>query len=139
MNRKLRLIVPAVVFGMAISIPAFAQDDSSPASQSMHQAGEKMEQAGSDTAAAASDTYHGTKRAVKDTLITAKVKTALHNDKATGDVDIDVATTAGVVTLLGKVPSSSAADRAQQIAMQTEGVKQVNNHLTVTPALAGQE
>jgi hyperosmotically inducible periplasmic protein len=124
---------------MAISIPAMAQDDSAPASQSMHQAGHSMEQAGSDTASAASDAYHGTKRAIEDTAITAKVKTALHNDKGVRDADIDVDTTAGVVTLLGKVPSTLTAERAEQVAMQTDGVKQVNNKLTVTPPLAGSE
>jgi hypothetical protein len=80
---KFSLIVPTVVFGMAISIPALAQNDV-PASQSMHQAGQEIKQAGSDTAAAAVDTYHGTKRAVKDTAVTAKVKTALHEDKSIG-------------------------------------------------------
>jgi hyperosmotically inducible protein len=97
----------------------------------MRQAGEKLEQAGSDTGAAAMDAYHGTKRAITDTAITVKVKTALHNDKEVGDRDIHVDTTAGVVTLAGQVPSRSTAERAEQVAMQTEGVKSVSNQLTV--------
>jgi len=141
MKRKLSLIVPALVFGMAISIPAIAipaiaQDDTSTASQSMHQAGEEIEHAGADTGAAAVDTYKGTRRAVKDTVITAKVKTALHDDREVRDVDIDVDTRAGVVTLAGKVPSQVTAERAQQIAMQTEGVRQVNNQLTIMPMIS---
>jgi osmotically-inducible protein OsmY len=141
MKQKLRLIVPAVVFGMAISIPAIAQDDSVPASQSMHQAGEQIEHAGSDAAAAAVDTYHGTKRAVKDTAITTKVKVALHNDKEIrhADADIDVDTRAGVVTLVGKVPSISTAQHAEEVAMQTEGVRKVNNELTVRPMVGSEE
>ena len=131
MKRRLKTIVPTVVFGMAIAIPAIAQDNNTPASQSMRQAGEKLEQAGSDTGAAAMDAYHGTKRAITDAAITVKVKTALHNDKAVGDRDIHVDTTAGVVTLAGQVPSHSTADRAEQLAMQTEGVKSVSNQLTV--------
>jgi hyperosmotically inducible protein len=138
MKYKLRLIVPAVVFGMALSIPAIAQDDNSPASQSMHQAGEQIEHAGADTGAAAVDTYHGTKRAVEDTVITTKVKTALHEAKSIGDVDIDVHTTAGVVTLVGKVPSRDTAQRAEQVAMQTEGVKSVNDQLTVVPMVGSE-
>jgi hyperosmotically inducible protein len=131
MKHQLKLIVPAVIFGIAISLPAIAQDDNTPASQSMRRAGEKLEQAGSDTGSAAVDAYHGTKRAIADTTITAKVKTALHDDKEVGDRDIHVDTTAGVVTLVGQVPSRATAERAEQVAMQTEGVKSVSNQLTV--------
>lgn len=133
MRDKFKQIVPALIFGMALAVPAMAQDDSVPASQSMHHAGEQIEHAGSDIATGAKDVYHGTKRAVKDTAITAKVKTALHSDKGIGDVDIDVDTTAGIVTLQGKVPTQTMAARAEQVAMQTEGVTKVNNELTVVP------
>ena len=138
MKHRLRIIVPSVIFGMAISIPAIAQDDNTPASQSMRQAGEKLEQAGSDTGSAAVDAYHGTKRAIADTAITAKVKTALHNDKEVGDRDIQIDTTAGVVTLAGQVRSRATAARAEEVAMQTEGVKSVSNQLTVS-ATAGSD
>ena len=46
-----KLAVPAILFGLVLSVPSFAQDE--PASQEMHQAGQKMEAAGSDTADAA--------------------------------------------------------------------------------------
>ena len=138
MKHRLKMIIPTVIFGMAMSIPAIAQDDNIPASQSMHQAGEKVEQAGSDTGSAAVDAYHGTKRAIADTAITAKVKVALHKDKAVGDRDIHVDTIAGVVTLAGQVPSRATAARAEQVAMQTEGVKSVSNQLTVS-ATAGSD
>lgn len=78
-RHSFNLIVPTVLFGMVLSIPAFAQNE--PTSQQMDQAGQKIEQAGSDTAAAAKDAYSGTERAVKDTTITAEVKTALARDK----------------------------------------------------------
>ena len=122
-------IVPAILLGMVVSVPAFAQDK--PASQSMHEAGEKMEQAGSDTAAAAKDAYHGTERAVEDTTITAKVKTALARDKSVSAAAIHVDTVAGIVTLKGSVPSPEVAQQAAQIAGRTEGVKSVNNQLMV--------
>ena len=136
MKDRLRIIIPTVLFGLALSIPTIAQDDNTSASQSMRQAGEKLEQAGSDTGSAAVDAYHGTRRAVVDTAITAKVKTALHQDKELGDRVIHVDTTAGIVTLAGQVPSRATAARAEQIAMQTEGVKSVSNQLTVN-ATAG--
>jgi hyperosmotically inducible protein len=133
MRDKFKKIVPALVLGMAIAVPAMAQNDSVPASTSMHHAGEQIEHAGSNLATGAKDVYHGTKRAVKDTAITAKVKSALHGDKGIGDVDIDVDTTAGIVTLQGKVPTRAVAVRAEQVAMQTEGVTRVKNELSVVP------
>jgi hyperosmotically inducible protein len=124
-----KLIVPAILFGMVMSVPAFAQDQ--PASQSMHEAGQEVKQAGSDTAAAAKDTFDGTERAVKDTAITAKVKTALAADRNVKASKIHVDTVAGIVTLKGSVPTPEVAQQAEQLAMQTEGVKSVNNQLMV--------
>jgi len=124
-----KLIVPAILFGMVLSVPCFAQD--APASQSMHQAGQEVEQDGSDSAAAAKDAYHGTARAIKDTTITAEVKTALARDRNVTSSAIHVTTTAGVVTLKGNVPSPEMAKHAAQLAEQTNGVKSVNNQLMV--------
>lgn len=134
MNRKysLKLAVTAVLLGMAIAMPAFAQDEST--HDAMHSAGANMKRAGSDTAAAAEDVYTGTKRAVKDVTITAKVKKALHDDPAVGSSDIHVSTKTGVVTLKGQVSSREAAARAADLAAHTNGVKRVNNQLMVTSA-----
>jgi osmotically-inducible protein OsmY len=127
-----KLAVPTVLLGLAIAMPAFAQDES--AHDAMHSAGANMKQAGSDTAAAAEDVYTGTKREVKDVTITAKVKEALHNDPAVGALDIHVKTKTGVVTLEGQVSSREAAARAEELASHTEGVKRVNNQLMVASA-----
>ncbi len=134
MKRKysFRLAVPTVLLGLAMAMPAFAQDESS--HDAMHSAGANMKQAGSDTAAAAEDVYTGTKRAVKDVTITAKVKKALHDDPAVGPSDIHVSTKTGVVTLTGQVSTREAADRAQELAAHTNGVKRVDNQLMVTSA-----
>jgi hyperosmotically inducible periplasmic protein len=143
-----KLIVPAVLFGMVLSVPAFAEDNMAPASanyngapasedanapagQQMRAAGQEMKGAGSDTAAAAKDSFHGTERAVKDTTITAEVKTALKSDAQVGSSEIHVKTAGGVVTLKGNVPSPDVAARAAQIAQQKEGVKSVDNRLMV--------
>src|SRR5260370_33858124 len=128
-NYVFKLIAPAVLFGMVLSAPAFAQDQ--PAGQDMRQAGQEMKQAGSDTAAAAKDVYHGTERATKDTTITAEVKTKLASDKQVSASAIHVNTKGGVVTLNGNVPSPEMAQHAAQLAEQTNGVKQVNNQLMV--------
>ena len=134
MNRKysFRLAVPTVLLGLALAIPAFAQDEST--HDAMHSAGANMKQAGSDTAAAATDVYTGAKRAVKDVTITAKVKKALHDDPAIAGSEIKVKTKTGVVTLTGQVSSREAADRAQALASHTDGVKRVDNQLMVTSA-----
>jgi BON domain len=143
---SLRLIVPAVLFGMVLSVPSFAQnsapnspnaaapaseDMNAPAGQQMRSAGREMKDAGSDTAAAAEDTYHGTERAIKDTTITAEVKTALKRDPQVGSTRIHVMTSAGVVTLKGNVPSPDVAAHAAQVAEQSKGVKSVDNQLMV--------
>ena len=148
-----RLIVPAALFGMVLSVPAFAQemapanpntsaaapaseDMNAPAGEQMRAAGREMKDAGADTAAAAKDTFHGTERAVKDTTITAEVKSALKSDAQVGSSEIHVRTSGGVVTLKGNVASPDMAARAAQIAQQKEGVKSVNNRLMVANSAA---
>ena len=143
-----RMIVPAVLFAMVLSVPALAEDNMAPANagysnapassnpdapagQQMRAAGQEMKQAGSDTAAAAKDTFHGTTRAVKDTTITAEVKTALKKDDQIRSSEIHVKTSGGIVTLKGSVASPEMAARAAQIAEQNNGVKSVNNELVV--------
>jgi osmotically-inducible protein OsmY len=118
MKRKATLkLVPGLLLGVALAGPAFAQS----ASQSMRDAGNS-------TGNAVSNAWQGTKTAVKDTDVTSKVKTALHNDKLTKDEDIHVKTIDGVVTLRGHAPSA-AAERAERIARDTTGVVRVENRL----------
>ncbi|HXZ88385.1 MAG TPA: BON domain-containing protein [Candidatus Binataceae bacterium] len=127
---SLNFVVPMLVLTLAAAGPVFAQS----ASESMHQAGESSENAASSAGHAISEAYHGTATAVKDSAITAKVKTALHDDKITQSGDIHVTTVAGVVTLRGTVASSDIADHAQQLAEQTTGVKRVKNKLKIATA-----
>ena len=133
----LKILAPSLILGLAMTVPALAQSNapaantSPSASSQMKAAGENAEQMGSDAAASATDVARGTKTAVKDTAITAKVKTALHQDDQLKNAEIHVSTTAGTVTLRGYVPSLDMAAHAQQVAQQTEGVKNVNNKLKV--------
>jgi hyperosmotically inducible periplasmic protein len=129
-----KIILPALVLGMVVAAPSFAQEDTNaPASQSMHRAGNSAENAASDTGQAIKHAYHSTVTAISDSAITAKVKTALHENKITKGADIHVQTTAGVVTLKGTVPSTDASATAQQVAQQTSGVRAVRNELTMGP------
>jgi hypothetical protein len=125
------LIVPSVVLSLSWPVMASAQSDSgATAGEMMNSAGQSLKHAGSDTAEAARDAYHGTKIAIRDTVITAKVKDALQKDDTTEHSDIHVTTSAGIVTLRGSVASKVVMARAEQLALNTKGVKQVNDQLT---------
>jgi hyperosmotically inducible periplasmic protein len=126
-----KLVVPATILSLAIVVPVFAQSNPS-GSDSMSAAGHSMKQAGSDSADATKHAYNGTATALRDTKITAAVKTALHEENTTTHSIIHVRTTAGVVTLTGRVPSSARAARAEQLAQSTAGVRDVDNKLIVS-------
>ena len=68
---------------------------------------------------------------VDDSTITARVKTALLNDPATGGLRIDVDTFKGVVTLSGGVKSAAERDKAIANARKTPGVVDVKSTLQI--------
>jgi len=69
--------------------------------------------------------------AVVDSAITAKVKAALLADPDVKGLAIDVDTADGVVALKGDVASHALADRAGELAKSVDGVKSVDNRLSV--------
>lgn len=72
-----------------------------------------------------------TGEALDDTAITAKVKAAMAKDKDVSATSVSVETVKGEVRLSGFVNSSAEKQRAEQIAVQTEGVRSVSNGLVV--------
>ena len=85
---------------------------------------------------AASATERGMAKAgeaMGDAAITGKVKTALIADPDVKALKIDVDTKDNVVTLNGSVDTKAKADKAVTIAKGIEGVKSVENRLTVKP------
>ena len=69
---------------------------------------------------------------VKDSAITAKIKTKLAAEHITSVGRIKVDTDKdGVVWLSGTARTSEAVERAAAIARDTEGVRAVKNHITV--------
>lgn len=72
-----------------------------------------------------------TGQALDDSAITAKVKAAMAKDKDVSATSVSVETVKGEVRLSGFVKSSAEKQRAEQIAVQTEGVKSVANGLIV--------
>jgi osmotically-inducible protein OsmY len=131
-KKKIFAIVPAMVLGIGLTIPALAQEttvsSTVPASTSMHQAG-------ADSEGAATNAYHGTVTASNDTRITTEVKTDLAAAKDLKSSQIHVTTTAGVVTLHGRVHNSAVARRAEAIASNASGVRGVTNDLHVSPSV----
>lgn len=69
--------------------------------------------------------------AIDDAAITAKVKTAFAKDPDVSAMKVNVDTDKGYVTLKGEVKSSAERAKAAQLARNVEGVKGVNNNLTV--------
>ena len=69
---------------------------------------------------------------IKDSAITAKIKTKLAGEHLTSLGRIKVDTDAnGIVWLGGTARSQEAIDKAVSIARSTEHVKEVKNHITV--------
>jgi len=134
MSRKNKILamVPAMVLGIGLALPAFAQDTSANSGDS---ASTSMNHAGSDTAGAAKNAFHGAVTAVDDTTITTEVKTDLAAAKDMRSGQIHVTTIAGVVTLRGRVHDSDVVARAGAIARDASGVRDVSNRLRVSSSV----
>lgn len=66
---------------------------------------------------------------IDDTTITARVKTALLQDKDVSGLAINVETFKGTVQLSGFAKSRAEAARAHEIARKVPGVKSVRNDI----------
>ena len=71
----------------------------------------------------------GTGEYVDDSVITAKVKTAIFNDPTLKVNEINVETFKGVVQLSGFVNSQPDINKAVQVARGVAGVKSVKNDM----------
>jgi hyperosmotically inducible protein len=77
------------------------------------------------------NTHESTGQYLNDTAITTKVKSELLSDEGLKGLDVKVKTYKGVVQLSGFVDSSRQVKRAVEIAQGVDGVKRVENKLTV--------
>lgn len=66
-----------------------------------------------------------------DATITAEVKARILADETSRGININVDTSNGSVTLRGTAPTEAAKLRAEAIAADVDGVKQVNNDLLI--------
>lgn len=80
---------------------------------------------------AGSRTRTSTGEYIDDSVISAKVKTALHADEDVSGFQVTVETFRGVVQLSGFVDTPAQAQKAEQIARQVQGVQEVRNNITV--------
>jgi len=80
----------------------------------------------------ANDTTDKAKTAVKDSVITTKIKAEMVKDKTVSATSVKVDTNdQGVVTLSGKAKTQAEADRAVAIAKGVKGVTDVQNNISV--------
>jgi hyperosmotically inducible periplasmic protein len=75
--------------------------------------------------------HESTGQYLDDTAITTKVKSELLSDEGLKGLDVKVKTYKGVVQLSGFVDSSRQVKRAVEIAQGVDGVKRVENKLTL--------
>jgi len=68
-----------------------------------------------------------------DSAITAKVKTALLQDKDVSGLAVNVNTYRGVVQLTGFVDDDTQRSKAESIAKDVSGVQSVKNDLQIKP------
>jgi osmotically-inducible protein OsmY len=80
---------------------------------------------------ASSPKSEGTGEYVDDSVITAKVKTAIFEQPNLKSAEINVETFKGTVQLSGFVSSQASADSAVTIAKNVGGVKLVKNDMRV--------
>jgi osmotically-inducible protein OsmY len=73
-----------------------------------------------------------------DALIITEVKAALANDQVADDYPVTVGVAHGVVTLTGVLASQQDLDHALVLARNCDGVKAVQNKLTIEKLPAGQ-
>jgi osmotically-inducible protein OsmY len=78
------------------------------------------------------------KTIVKDSVITAKIKTEYAKDKQVSALKIEVETDhSGMVKLTGNAKSQAEADKAVEIAKGVQGVTSVQNNIKVGGAAGG--
>ncbi|WP_284619079.1 BON domain-containing protein [Aquabacterium humicola] len=69
--------------------------------------------------------------AINDAAITASVNARLARDNELSALRIDVDTVDGKVALKGTAPNESARERAAKLAQAVDGVRTVDNQLTI--------
>ncbi len=107
------------------------QSDTSSMETKIANAGDKVERSADNLASSVKGAATTASRAISDSTITAKVKSALIADKDVKSIDIKVETMEGIVTLNGEASSRAQADKAESIARTVDGVKTIDNRIDI--------
>ena len=91
----------------------------------------EVKEEGREAADATRDAAGRAGAAITDAAITSAVKAKFLADTTVKGLQIDVDTSGGMVTLNGNVSSRAEADRATNLARNTEGVKGVHSNLKI--------
>lgn len=94
-------------------------------------AGDKMKQEASQASDKMKEKADAAGKVLDDTAITASVRAKIVSEPDLSNMDVKVDTKEGIVTLDGKAKTADAKDRATLVARSVEGVKDVNNNLSV--------
>jgi len=129
MSMKLTVLAAALA-ATTLATVGCEQRSADSVGRSVGQATEKM-QAQPGQVADSSQAADKVATAADDTAITAKVKAAILAEPGLKSLQISVETKDATVTLSGSVESDMLRDRAKQIAMATEGVRNVVDNLSV--------
>jgi osmotically-inducible protein OsmY len=82
-------------------------------------------------ACTATPTRESTGELIDDSAITTRIKSAMIRDSDVAASNISVETFRGTVRLSGFASTAREADKAEQIARNTQGVKSVKNDIRV--------
>jgi len=145
-KRHSMTVLAAALAGIALFGAGCSDRDSTTVGQKVDRATDKVasetesvgnkmaaatENAGNKIAAATENAANKTVNAIDDATITTKVKTAVLAEPGLKTLQIDVDTKNGVVMLSGTVDNQALKERAAQVAQAVNGVKSVDNNLTV--------
>ena len=128
MNTQNKLLVVAITLASALSLAACGKSE------------EKARPPGEAPQAGAPEAKTTVGTTIDDSAITTKVKSALLADAEVKGLDIKVETNKGEVQLSGFVDTQAQIDRAVSVAKGVEGVKNVDNKMSLkTPTTVGEK
>lgn len=135
----LRMLTMALTCAAAVIAcsPSDRQEVRKDAGQAADSAGKAASTAAGSAAAGTEKAVESAGRAIDDAGVTAKVKSAMLADDQVKGLSINVDTRGGTVTLTGSAQTAAEKQRAEQLATGVEGVRTVQNNITVAAAGTG--
>jgi len=92
---------------------------------------ERARQAGQEISQKTAEAAKAAQEALGDGALTAKIKAKMALDDTVKALDLNIDTVNSVVTVTGKVRTRAERERALALARETNGVRQVVDHITI--------